>query len=285
MSTNFDAGYRLEQEAEEAKREAIPWVIRLARFGYAAKGVVYIVVGILALQVAIGTGGRTTGPEGALSTIARQPFGQVLLVLVAVGLFGYMLWRFVQAWVDPEGKGTDLQGIGQRLGYVISGFTYGSLAFAAARIVIGAASGGSSNQQQQGWTAQLMSMPFGRWLVALVGLAVIGVGIFQFYYGYKAKFRKHLKLYEMNEQEETVATRTGRFGYMARGVVFAIIGGFLIQAAWQFDPNEVGGIGKALSELAQQPYGPWLLGIVALGLVAYSIFAFMDARYRRIFVQ
>jgi hypothetical protein len=261
-------------------------VVGLARFGYAAKGVVYIIVGILALQVALGTGGQTTGPEGALGQINRQPFGQFMLVLVAIGLLGYAIWRIVQAWVDPEGAGSDAKGIGQRIGYVFSGFSYGALALAAAQMVMGAASsGGDNSQQTQDWTARLMALPFGRWLVALIGLGVIGIGLFQFYYGYQEKFRKHLKTHEMSAQENQWATRMGRIGYMARGVVYAIIGGFLVLAAWQHDASEVGGIGKALDELAQQPYGPWLLGLVALGLIGYAVFAFIEARYRRIFID
>lgn len=286
MSQNMITGREVKRHVNAAKREAIPWVVWLARFGYAAKGVVYLVVGALALQAAIGSGGSTTGPEGALQRIGQQPFGQVLLILVAIGLFGYALWRLVQAWVDPEVVGSDMKGVAQRTGYAISGISYSFLGVVALRLVMGAAAAaGGDNQQTQDWTARLMALPFGRWLVGLIGLAVIGVGLFQIYYGYQAKFRKHLKLQEMSQATETWATRAGRFGYMARGVVYAIIGGFLINAARQFDPDQVGGIGEALAELAQQPYGPWLLGIVALGLIAYSLFAFVDARYRRIYVE
>lgn len=286
MSSNTDAGRRLGAQARAAKREAIPWVVALARFGYAAKGVVYIIVGILALQVALGTGGATTGPEGALSRIGGQRFGQVMLAVVAIGLFGYALWRFVQAWVDPEDAGSDAKGIGQRIGYAISGFSYGALAAAAAQLVLGAANGGQGNEQQtQDWTARLLALPFGRWLVGIIGLAIIGVGLYQFYYGYTEGFRKHLMSHQMSQQQNTWARRTGKLGYMARGVVYAIIGGFLVLAAWRHDPSEAGGIGKALGELAQQPYGPWLLGVVALGLIGYAIFALIEARYRRIYVE
>jgi hypothetical protein len=284
VSIQANSRNQVEATAQNAKREAIPWVVGLARFGYAAKGVVYFVVGILALQVALGTGGQTTGTEGAVSSLARQPFGQVMLAIVAVGLLGYALWRYVQAWFDPEDAGDDAQGIGQRLAYVLSGTSYALLAFFAAQILLGSGGGGGGNEQTQDWTARLMSLPFGRWLVALIGLGIIGVGLYQMYYGYKSKFHDHLKLHEMSETEITWATRSGSFGYIARGVVYAIIGGFVITAAWQFDPEEVGGMGKALSELARQPYGPWLLGAVALGLIAYSLFAFVEARYRRIFI-
>jgi hypothetical protein len=147
---------------------------------------------------------------------------------------------------------------------------------------MGSGSGGSSSNSQQDWTARLLSQPFGQWLVGLIGAFIIGFGFYQLYRAYKAKFRKEMKLREMSPTEETWATRIGRFGEAARGIVFAIIGFFLLQAARQSDPNQARGLDGALQALAQQPHGPWLLGIVALGLVAYGIHMGVQARYRRI---
>lgn len=268
----------------QAGREVIDWVVWLGRFGFAAKGLVYIIIGVLAVQVAIGSGGETTGPSGALGTIANQAFGQILLIVVAVGLFGYALWRLIQAWVDPENEGADAKGVVKRIGYAISGLIYGFLSIEAIRIVMGSSSGGGSDQQAQNWTATLLSQPFGQWLVGIVGAIIIGTGCYQFYRAYSAKFKEKLKFNEMSTTERRWSVRSGRLGFAARGVVYLIMGGFLIQAARSQNSEEAGGIGQALGELAQQPYGPWLLGIVAVGLVAYGFFCFILARYRRIFI-
>lgn len=257
------------------------WVERLARLGYLAKGIVYTIVGVLAVQAAFGSGGQTTDTKGALGAIAAQPFGKFLLALLTVGLIGYVVWRFVQAVQDPEHKGDDAKGWATRLGYAGSGLIYASLAFTAIGLIRGSGGGGGGNSKQD-WTARLLAQPFGQWLVGLVGALVIGFGFYQLYKAYKAKFRKKMKLQEMSPTEETWATRIGRFGLGARGVVFCIIGFFLLQAARQSDASEVRGLDGVLQSLAQQPYGPWLLGIVALGLVAYGIHMAVQARYIRI---
>ncbi|HRW05740.1 MAG TPA: DUF1206 domain-containing protein [Caldilineaceae bacterium] len=274
----------LQSQVHNASADVIPWVVWLARFGYAAKGLVYITIGALAVQVAIGSGGRTTGPAGALASLSHQPFGQILLILVAVGLFGYALWRFVQSWVDPEHEGSNAKGIVKRIGYAVSGIIYAAFGIEAVRLVLGSGGGSNESQQASDWTARLMSQPFGIWLVGIVGAIVIGTGLYQFYRAYSAKFREVLKLHEMNANEERWATRAGRLGFAARGVVYSIIGIFLVIAAMHANPDEAVGIGEALQKLAQQPYGPWLLGLVAIGLVAYGFFAIVLARYRRIFI-
>jgi hypothetical protein len=274
MSSTGDA---LRQTAQATSG----WVEILARFGYATKGVVYVIVGILAVMTAIGAGGSTTGSSGAIETIAQQPFGRILVGLTALGLIGYVIWRFVQAIMDPEDKGSDAKAMIARIGYAISGIVYAGLAFLAARMALsGGGSGGDSSQQAL--TAKLMSQPFGLWLVGSVGAIVIGVGVYHFYLAYKAKFMEEYKSGEMSATERRWTKRIGQFGLSARGVTFAIIGSFFIIAALREDPSEAKGLSGALDTLARQPYGPWLLGIVALGLVAYGVFCFSQARYRRI---
>ncbi len=255
------------------------WVERLARFGYAAKGVVYGIVGLLAAQAAFGGGGKTTDTRGALQEIVKQPFGKVLLGIVAIGLFGYVIWRFVQAIKDPENKGTDLKGILQRIGYGITGLIYAGLAISAVRIILG--SGGGNSNSTQDWTARLLSQPFGQWLVGTVGAFIIGLGFYQFYKAFTAKFRQEMNLSELSDTEEKWVIGISRLGLAARGIVFCVIGFFFIQAARQSDASEAGGLGEALQTLAQQPYGPWILGIVALGLIAYGIYTVIQARYRQ----
>lgn len=259
-----------------------PWFEKLSRFGYAAKGLVYFVIGLLALQAAISSGGQTTDQSGALEAIVVQPFGKFLLSLVAIGLIGYALWRIVQAVLDPEhsGQSTDTKQVVQRLGYAFSATAYAGLAATAIKLVLG--SGGSNGNATQDWTARFLSQPFGQWLVGIAGLITIAVGIAYLYEAYKGKFRRHFNFSGVNPQAQTWAVRLGRFGIAARGIVFAIIGIFLVQAAIRSNPDKAKGLGDALAALAQQPFGPWLLGLVALGLIAYSIYSLVEARYRRL---
>jgi hypothetical protein len=279
-----DSAFEDVKEAADEVAEKVgkhPWVERLARFGYAAKGVVYIVVGALATLTALGIGGGTAGTQGAMRSIARQPFGRVMLGVVAFGLLAYVIWRWVQAITDADDKGTDAKGIALRLGYTGSGLVYAGLAYSAARIVFGAEEDGRPSAAES-WTARVMEFPFGNWLIILGGLAVMGYGLYQCYKGYTEKFRKRLKAGEMSERGMRWAMRSGRFGFIARGIVFLIVGGLLIQAAWHYDSTEAKGLDGALQLLVQQSYGKWLLGAVALGLVAYGLYMIIEARYRRI---
>ncbi len=272
-----------EQKAQRISRAAEGWIVPLARFGYAAKGVVYVIVGALAALAAFDEGGRTTNSRGALEEILYRPYGRFLLGVVAIGLAGYAVWRWVQSATDTENKGSGAKGLAVRIGYAVVGLIYASLAYSAVRMILGLKAGGGGNREaSQEWTAQLLAQPFGRWLVGAAGLGVIAFAVYQLYKAYAAKFREKLKLDEMNEQTETLATRVGQIGLAARGVVFGIIGVFLLQAALHFNANEARGLSGALRALEQQPFGAWVLGAVALGLVAYGIFMFILARYRRI---
>jgi hypothetical protein len=274
---------QLPENIKQPVRQAAahPWVERLARLGYAAKGLVYFIV-VLAAQAAFGSGGKTTDTNGALETIVTQPFGKFLLGIVTLGLIGYAIWRFVQTIFDPEHSGQQMNAkrIAQRLGYAFSAIAYFSLAITSIKLIIG--SGSSNSDSVEDWTIYLLNQPFGRWLVVLLGLTVIGVGISYLYEAYKGKFRRHFKLYQMSRTEQIWAVRLGRFGIAARGIVFGIIGIFMMVAAVQLDCTEARGFGGALASLAQQPFGPWILGIVALGLIAYGIYSVIEARYRRI---
>ncbi|HEV2855145.1 MAG TPA: DUF1206 domain-containing protein [Thermoanaerobaculia bacterium] len=280
-NTLSQAGRQIESTARAALRN--PWVEPLARFGIASRGAVYALIGMLALQTAVGARGRQeTDTRTALQWVAEQ--STALLWLLALGLFGYALWRVVQGVLDPENKGSDPKGLAVRAGRVISGLIYGGLALAAVRIASGSgdASGGGAGGGTQGFTADLMTKPFGRWIVAIAGICVIGSGLFQIWQGWTEKFREKLKLQEMHPNEQKLALRTGKVGLIARGVVFLMSGWFLIQAALRFDPSEAQGLGGALEALARQPAGAWLLGLVALGLIAFGAYSILLARYRRI---
>lgn len=259
-----------------------PWLEKLARFGYAAKGLVYFIVGLLAAQAAIGSGGKTTDTSGALQEIVVRPFGKLLLGLVAIGMIGYVLWRFVQAVLDPEhaNQSNSAKRIVQRIGYLFSAIAYSGLAITAVKLILDA--GGTGGETKEDWTRMVLAQPLGQWLVGLAGVLVLGVGASYFYRAYKADFQEHFKRGQMSSRQRKWAKRIGQFGIAARGVVFCIIGLFVIVAARQSDASEVKGLGEALAVLAQQPYGAWILGIVALGLISYSIYLLIEARYREI---
>ncbi len=248
------------------------------RAGYAAKGAVYAVVGALTAQLAFGAGGSATGTRGAVREIGSGSFGQIALGLTALGLACYAVWRLLLAALDPRNKGSDAKGLVQRIGFAVSGLVNLGLALFAAQILVGSGGGGSSKREL---TAQLMSQPFGLWLVGIAGGIVVGVGLYHFYRAKNATFMKHYKAEAMDYRTRKWARRIGQWGLTARGIVFIIIGIFLIQAAAQADPSETRGLGGALEVLAQQPYGPWLLGFVALGLVAYAVYCFSYTWYRR----
>lgn len=276
---------QITDQARRAVREASPWIERLGRFGYAARGVVYGLVGWFAALAAAGAGGGITDKQGALQWVEGAPFGRFLLIAIAVGLAGYALWRFTEAVRDTERLGSDARGVAQRAAFFAAGLVYAVLAYSTVLIVTSARKSGGGEATQKSWTAWLLAQPFGPWLVALVGASVIGAGLYQFYKAYAAKFREKLKQNEMSREEEKWMTRIGRFGLAARGVVFGVIGSFLIMAAIQSDPSQTRGLGGALRALARQPYGPWLLGATAAGLIAYGIFSVMLARYRRMVIR
>jgi hypothetical protein len=271
-----------EQFDETAERVARnPWVERLARFGFAAKGVVYITAGALAVLAALGQGGEVTDARGSMRSLARLPYGRPLLGVVAFGLVAYVLWRWVQSVTDADGKGRSWKGLAIRAGYFGSGTVYAGLSLTAARILFGAYDEGQPSAAQS-WTARLLSVPFGRWGVVLAGLGVLGFGGYQIYKGWSLKFRKRLKLSTMGEAASGWATFSGRVGYIARGVVFIIIGLLLERAALTFDSSQAGGIDSALQTLARSSLGMPALLAVAAGLVAYGCYALVEARYRRI---
>lgn len=284
MGETGEAIKQAKRQADEVIEDVAshPWIERIARFGYAAKGVVYMVVGALATMAAFGMGGETTDTRGALQTIEDQPYGKFVLGTVAFGLVGYVVWRWIQAIADTDDKGSGLKGISIRIGYTCSGLVYAGLALSAAKVLIDVGDPDSSTEVQQGWVARFLSMPYGRWMVGVAGACVVGFGLYQIYKGLGAKFRKRLKLGEMSPSKRFWATLSGRVGYSARGVVFCVVGSFLIQSARHFNASEAKGLDGVLDALARWPFGPWAMGTVAAGLIAYGLYMLVEARHRRI---
>lgn len=251
-----------------------------ARMGYASRGIVYMLVGGLAALAAFGQGGQTEGSRGALERVLIAPFGKILLGIIAVGLVGYAMWRTIQAVKDVDHHGNDAKGLAIRAGLLASAITHILLAFFAATLIFQfAGSSGDSGGGSQGMAGWLMQLPFGRWLVGGVGLVMMGVGIAHAFKGYQAKFDKH---FEMPTQTQQWAYPICRFGLVIRGLVFLIVGSFFIIAAYQFNPEQAGGIAEVFSTLRSQIYGKWLLGFVALGLFAFGLYSVLAAIYRRI---
>ena len=272
-------GEEVGDKGEQVARQAGPWVERLARLGYIAKGVIYAVIGFLAFREAVGLGGRSTDPSGAIHSIGTQPFGGVMLALLAVGLACYALWKVVQGVKDPDGKGSDANGIVRRVAYVGSGALYGLLAYTAAQSILGA-----EDTSEDAATASAMALqpPVGPILVWLVGTVVVAVGLYQLYAAYEAKFRDDLRLHRMGEAEERWVIYAGRIGTAARAIAIGVAGAFLLLAAYQSDPSEARGLGAALETVQHQPLGPYMLGTIAIGFLVYGAFMFAIARYRRI---
>lgn len=275
------------QVGQDAKREvrkaaASPWTERLARLGYFVRGFVYAIPGLLALQLALGMGGGVTTPTGAIMYIGRQPGGNILLIIVAIGLVGYSIWGLIRAVFDPFRHGNDPEGLMKRFGYIVSAFGYGTLLIATLQYIAGRA---VSSNNPQDWTAKLLTQPWGRFAVAIIGIGWLAGGLWQIYTGWKADFKDQFKWREMNREEKVWSVRVGRLGLAARGVVFALIGLFLVQAAYFANASAAKGLDGALLALVQKPYGQVLLAIVAIGLIAFGIYSMLLARWARIQVR
>lgn len=278
------------QAREEVKKHAGDWVETYARIGIAAKGLVYILVGTLAAMTIFtnGNSGKNEGRQGALQLIIEQPFGKVLLGAIVLALLGYVSWRMIQTFTDPDGKGNDTEGIMKRAGFFISGLVYLFFAFSGIRMLFpGSAGDGGSNGEGGGrqlLVSKALEQPFGQWMVAIGAAFVIGKGVFQFYKAYSGKFKKSIEANKMSEKQRITFMQAGRIGYTARGIVMGIIGYFLIRAAINANPTEAQGTDAALSFLSNTSSGsgPYLMAAVALGLVCYGAFMFVKARYRHI---
>jgi hypothetical protein len=250
----------------------------LSRAGFVARGLVYGIIGILALKLAFGHGGKLTNQQGALKTVAHQPFGKGLLILVAIGLGGYSLWRFVRAAIGhgPEGSDTGFE----RVAALGSGIAYGAMCFVAIEILLSGRGSTSGSPKQA--TAGILGWPAGTWIVGAAGVLTIGIALYQGYRGITKDFLKDSKVEEMKPGVKTWISRVGMIGHLARMVVFGLIGIFLVKAAIDYNPKQAVGLDGALAKLTHYSYGPFLLGVVAAGLIAFAIYSLSDARYRKI---
>lgn len=281
MSPVAQHGHEAKREVDRASQTRTFETI--ARLGLIGKGAIFILIGLLAIRVAVGDGGQAEDKSGALETVARQPFGEAIVVALAVFFAAYAVWRFVEAIVGTDDDGA--KDWAKRAGYVGRGAVYAVLAFVAVQIAAGSdgengGQGAGGGGDEGAITARVLDWPLGPWIVLLAGVAVLGAAGWNVWRGLSRKFKKSWHTERMGEQEERVATGVGVAGHLARGVTFALIGTFIVRAAWQYDPEETVGLDGALAKLARADYGPWLLGLTALGLVCYGLFCFAEARWR-----
>lgn len=249
-----------------------------ARIGFVARGIVYGLIGALAVALATGAGGKATSQQGALETVAHQPLGHALVVAIAVGLGGYALWRVVRASLGrgPEDDGDSLI---DRVGGFGSGVVYALLCVIAVGIAIGRAHG---NGAVSGKTAGVLGWPLGREIVGIAGIVLVVVGLYQGWRGVSRDFLDDAKVGKMSRRMRRFLVAIGVVGHVSRMVVFGLVGVFLIKAAIEYDPRTAVGVGGALGKLLHQPAGNALLGVVAAGLLAFGLFSMTDARYHRL---
>jgi hypothetical protein len=256
---------------------ARPWIRRLFVVGHATKGIVYLMVGGLALMAAAGKGGKVSGEDGAVKTIGEQPFGSFLLIAAGIGLFCYAAWCLVQTIFNPEND-RGIAGAGKRAGRFISALTHSGLAITAFQLRAGSRPH-DHEQESRVWVARVLAEPYGDALVAIVGLILCGVAIYQLYCGAVGRFPEPL---DARAGSHRWVDTVGRLGLTARGVVFGIIGFRLVKAGLDESSRHARAFGGALRDIAAQPYGLLLLGLVAAGLAAYGIYQLIVARHGRI---
>ena len=269
-------GGRLARARNQASRSG--WVEWAGRVGHLAKGVSYALIAVLALQVAFGERARPGDREGVLREVASSFFGTAALVALAVGFAAYALWQFVRAVLDRGGEGDDPKGLAKRVKHAVVGAIYTVSAVTAVSLAVGSHSGSGGNERAE--TARVLSWALGQWIVGTVGVALLVYGVANVVKVTTQSFRDDLREHEMPGEARVWAVRAGVMGHAARGVVFVMVGFFLIKAAIEYDPDEAVGIDGALAKLADQAYGTWLLAAVALGLLAYAVFCLVQARYR-----
>jgi hypothetical protein len=250
----------------------------LARLGLTARGILYIIIGWIAVLVALGQSSHEADQQGALQLLAAQSYGLISLWLLGIGFAGYALWRLSEAAFGVTGEGN---GAGPRLKSLARGIIYGFFAYQTFKIISGAG-GGSQAAKQQDLTASIMHHSGGQWLVGIAGVVIVIVGVVLIIEGIRRKFMKFLQLSQLSPRARKIVERLGMVGTAARGAVFALAGVLVIDAAVTYNPSKAGGIDKALLTLRDQPFGEFLLIIAALGLVIFGVYGLCEARWRRV---
>jgi hypothetical protein len=271
MADVSDQAQRMGRQADNSE-----WLDTAVRIGMVAYGIVHLTIAWLAIQLALGNNSGNASRNGALTQLAQQPFGKFVVWVVAIGMVFLVVWKLLEAFIDFQNEDGAKQWLkaGVDVGKAI---VYGTLGFSAFHTATGSKS--KSSGSTTSWTAKLMDQPFGRWMVGLVGLAIIGYGVYLAWSGYQEKFLKHLDAEGKSGDQGKAYKMFGKIGYIAKGVAIGAIGALFIFAAADHKAKKSGGLDQALHKVLQQPFGPVLLFVIALGIGCYGLFCFARARH------
>jgi hypothetical protein len=269
--------YRTWRAKHEAKRAARgPVATVLARAGLTARGLIYLLVGLVAILIATGHSGREADQSGALRLLAGQPAGLAALWLLGLGFAAYALWQLSEAAFGVTGADP---GAGPRLKALVSAIPYASLSVLTFSVIMG--TGGSQAKREQDWSARAMHYPGGRWVVGIIGVVIAVVGLGLVIWGARATFLRLLETSRMSPRTRALVKGLGIIGSVARGLIVALVGALVVQAAVEYQPAKAGGLDKALLTLRDQPFGSALLGLAALGLIVFGLYALCEARWHK----
>jgi hypothetical protein len=277
MASAGETGRRAANAAQQAADSR--WIERTARVGLAARGLVYALIGILAFQIAFTDRAEQADQQGAFQTLAQNGFGEAILWLVIIGFVGYGVWQATEAAWGHRGERDDRKRTAKRVESAVKAVIYLLLAVVAFRVVTGSSKGGQGGEQV---TAEVLAMTGGQVLVGLAGAAIVAAAVVLAWRGLRTKFEEHLNLSELGPGARSAVINLGKVGYIARGIVFTLVGILVVAAAVTFDPDKARGMDAALRQVAAQPYGPWLLSLMALGLMCFGAYSFAESRYRRL---
>jgi hypothetical protein len=269
------------QRAARTARQAADskWIERTARVGLAARGLVYVLIGILAFQIAFVDRAERADQQGAFQTLAQNGFGKAILWLVILGFVGYGLWQASEAAWGHRTEREDRKRTASRIESAVKAVIYLILAVVAFRVVTGTSKGGQGGEQV---TAKVLQLSGGQVLVGLVGVVIVAAAVLLAWRGLRTKFEEHLNLSELGPGARSAVVNLGKVGYVARGIVFSLVGILVLAAAVTFDPDKARGMDAALRQVAARPYGPWLLSLMALGLMCFGAYSLAESRYRRL---
>src|SRR5829696_8575062 len=277
MASAGETGQRAARTAQQAADSK--WIQRTARVGLAARGLVYVLIGILAFQIAFVNRAKEADQQGAFQTLAQNGFGKAVLWLAILGFVGYGLWQASEAVWGHRTERDDRKRTASRVESAVKAVIYLVLAVVAVRVVTGSSSGGQGSEQV---TAKLLQLPGGQLLVGVAGVVIVATAVVLAWRGLRTKFEEHLNLSELGPGARSAVIGLGKVGYIARGIVFALVGILVVAAAVTFDPDKARGMDAALRQVAAQPYGPWLLSLMALGLMCFGAYSLAESRYRRL---
>ena len=258
------------------------WITPVAQAGLIAKGIVYCLVGLMAFMAAFSLGGQSTkqaDTTGALKFVEDLPAGKWLLMAVGIGLLCYALWRVVEAFTQNKYRDSNNKKVGNKLRLVLSAIGYLTLGIAAIRIATSSSQGSSGGNSNQETASDILSQPMGQWLLGLLALILAGVGVYQIYYAWSEKYKKHVS--SIPGSGSQILLKTGKVGYAARGIVWLIIAWMLLNAALHANASEAGDTSQAFGFLQDSSYGQLLLGVISAGFICYGVFCFIRARYER----